>query len=118
MTRSKAIEKARAIKTQRVKDKIQSAINVLNLYGDVKITVRAIAEESGVSKTTVQKYISAQKEAKNTSKEVNFEVDTSLKVPYSEKEEVKKLGAIWNVDKKAWIAPAGTPREPFAKWIL
>lgn len=55
MNRSEAIKKARAIKTQRVKDKIQGAINVLNLYGK-KLTVRAIAEEAGVSKTTVQKY--------------------------------------------------------------
>lgn len=55
MNRSEAIKKARAIKTQRVKDKIQGAINVLNLYG-TKLTVRAIAEEAGVSKTTVQKY--------------------------------------------------------------
>lgn len=51
-----AMEKARAIKTQRTKDKIISAINVLKLYGK-KETIRAIAEESGVSKTTVQKYI-------------------------------------------------------------
>lgn len=55
MNRSEAIKKARSIKTQRVKDKIQGAINVLNLYG-TKLTVRAIAEEAGVSKTTVQKY--------------------------------------------------------------
>lgn len=110
MTKAQSMAKARAIKTQRVKDKIQSAINVLTLYGDVKITVRAISEEAGVSKTTVQKYISAKKEE-------NFEVDTSLKVPFEEKEEVKKLGAIWNTDKKAWVAKAGTPKEPFAKWL-
>lgn len=55
MTRAEAVAKARAIKTKRVKAKIQSAINVLNLYG-AKITIRAIAEEAGVSKTTVQKY--------------------------------------------------------------
>ena len=54
-----AMEKARAIKTQRVKDKINGAINVLKLYGK-KITIRAISEESGVSKTTVQKYLSTQ----------------------------------------------------------
>jgi predicted transcriptional regulator len=57
-TRSESIIKARAIKTQRVKDKIIGAINILKLYGK-KPTIRAIAEESGVSKTTVQKYLSA-----------------------------------------------------------
>lgn len=110
MTKAQSMAKARAIKTQRVKDKIQSAINVLTLYGDVKITVRAISLESGVSKTTVQKYISSKKEA-------NFEVDTSLKVLFEEKEEVKKLGAIWNIDKKVWVAKAGTPKKAFTKWI-
>jgi len=52
-----AMEKAREIKTQRVKDKIIGAINILKLYGK-KETIRAIAEEAGVSKTTVQKYMS------------------------------------------------------------
>lgn len=55
MTRAEAVAKARVIKTKRAKAKIQSAINVLNLYG-TKLTVRAIAEEAGVSKNTVQKY--------------------------------------------------------------
>lgn len=55
MTRAEAVAKARAIKTKRVKTKIQSAINILNLY-NTKLTVRAIAEEAGVSKNTVQKY--------------------------------------------------------------
>jgi AcrR family transcriptional regulator len=60
MTKAQSMAKARAIKTQRVKDRIQSAINILNLYGK-KTTIRAIAEEAGVSKTTVQKYLSAHK---------------------------------------------------------
>jgi hypothetical protein len=44
-------------------------------------------------------------------------VDTPLKVPFEEKEEVKKLGAIWNIDKKVWVAKAGTPKKAFTKWI-
>ncbi len=58
------MSRARAIRTQRTKDKIQSAINILRLYGDRKITVRAISEESGVSKTTVQKHWKREKKAK------------------------------------------------------
>lgn len=60
MSRADGIAKARAIKTQRVKDKIQGAINVLRLYG-TKITVRAVADEAGVSKNSVQKYLSQPK---------------------------------------------------------
>lgn len=55
MTRAEAVAKARATKTKRAKAKIQSAINVLAMYG-TKLTVRAIADEAEVSKTTVQKY--------------------------------------------------------------
>lgn len=55
-TRSESIKRARDIKTQRAKDKIIGAMNILKLYGK-KPTIRAIAEESGVSKTTVQKYM-------------------------------------------------------------
>lgn len=61
--RLEALERARAIKTQRAKNKIIGAMNILKLYGK-KPTVRAISLESGVSKTTVQKYISSKKEAK------------------------------------------------------
>lgn len=56
MTRSESIKKARAIRTRRVKDKIQNAVNILRLYGK-KTTVRAVAEEASVSTTTVQKYL-------------------------------------------------------------
>jgi AcrR family transcriptional regulator len=59
MTKIQSIAKARAIKTQRAKDKVQGAINILKLYG-TKPTIRAIAEESGVSKTTVQKYLASK----------------------------------------------------------
>jgi len=67
MTKTESMSKARAIRTQRTKDKIQSAVNILRLYGDRKITVRAISEESGVSKTTVQKYWKREKKAEKKS---------------------------------------------------
>ncbi len=67
MTKPEMMKRARAIRTQRTKDKIQSAVNILRLYGDRKITVRAISEESGVSKTTVQKYYKREKKAEKKS---------------------------------------------------
>ena len=57
-TRSESIKRARDIKTQRAKDKIIGAMNILKLYGK-KPTIRAIAEEAGVSKRRVQKYLNA-----------------------------------------------------------
>ncbi len=60
MGRVEGIAKARAIRTKRIKSKIQTAINVLKMYG-TKITVRAVSEEAGVSTTTAQKYLKSIK---------------------------------------------------------
>lgn len=56
MTRSEAMAKAREVKSERVKSKIQGAINILRLYGK-KITADAVAQEAGISRSTSQKYI-------------------------------------------------------------
>lgn len=56
MSRAEGAAKATAIRQERVKGKIQTAINVLRMYG-VKITAKAIAEEAKVSEPTAQKYL-------------------------------------------------------------
>jgi len=56
MSRIEGAAKARAILEIQTKGKIQTAINVLKLYG-TKITVRSLAEEAGISKSTAQKYL-------------------------------------------------------------
>lgn len=61
MSRTEGAKKATAIRQERVKGKIQTAINVLRLYG-VKITAKAIAEEAKVSEPTAQKYLKELKE--------------------------------------------------------
>lgn len=76
-TRVEAMEKARRIKTEKVKGKIQTAINILNLYG-AKITVRAVSSESGVATSTVQKYLSTMKpkeKNKTDQSEKEIEID-------------------------------------------
>lgn len=42
---------------------------------------------------------------------------TYLKVPFSEKNEAKKLGAKWDKDKKMWFAPEGTDLDHLARWM-
>lgn len=61
MTRSEAMAKAREVKSERAKAKIQGAINILRLYGK-KITAKAIAEEAGIAEKTAQKYLKQLKE--------------------------------------------------------
>lgn len=52
-----------------------------------------------------------------------FDEDTGLKVPFSEAEEFKNIasdfcpGRKWDNELKVWIVQAGTPKEPFAKWL-
>jgi hypothetical protein len=40
-----------------------------------------------------------------------------LDVPYSEKDEVKRLGARWNPAERKWYVPEGRSLEPFTKWL-
>ena len=42
---------------------------------------------------------------------------TWLNVAFRDKNEVKQLGARWDVDRKQWYAPAGTDLEPLRPWL-
>ena len=41
----------------------------------------------------------------------------SLKVPFSEKDQAKSLGARWNAEAKHWYVPQGADSTPFEKWF-
>jgi len=40
-----------------------------------------------------------------------------LAVPFSEKDEAKRLGAKWNPERKVWFVPAGHDATSFARWL-
>lgn len=40
-----------------------------------------------------------------------------LDVPYDDKDEAKKLGARWDMDKKAWYIMSSADKNKFAKWL-
>lgn len=40
-----------------------------------------------------------------------------LKVPFSEKDQAKALGARWNAESKHWYVPQGVDAAPFEKWL-
>ena len=42
----------------------------------------------------------------------------NLKVPFSEKDQAKSLGARWNAELKLWYVPIGIEAAPFAKWFF
>ncbi len=39
-----------------------------------------------------------------------------LNVPFSEKDEAKRLGARWNPQRRIWYVPPGVDPRPFARW--
>jgi hypothetical protein len=39
-----------------------------------------------------------------------------LKVPYSDKEEAKQLGARWSPERRCWYVPEGISTLPFSRW--
>lgn len=41
-----------------------------------------------------------------------------LAVPFGEKDEAKKLGAMFYGDEKVWFVPAGVDMEPFKRWSV
>lgn len=43
--------------------------------------------------------------------------NTSLKVPFNEKDQAKSLGARWNAESKHWFVPVGVDVAPFEKWL-
>lgn len=45
------------------------------------------------------------------------ESTTNLKVPFSEKDQAKSLGAKWNAELKQWYVPQGVDTKPFEKWF-
>ena len=40
-----------------------------------------------------------------------------LNVPFSEKDEAKKLGAMWDAEQKTWFVVGAEDLTPFLKWI-
>ena len=40
-----------------------------------------------------------------------------IKVPYSEKDEAKALGAKWDKQEKSWFVEPGADQKPFQKWL-
>jgi hypothetical protein len=42
---------------------------------------------------------------------------TELKVPFSQKDEAKRLGARWDPDKRVWYVENIENLSPFLKWM-
>lgn len=75
---------------------------------------RWIPKEQAVTRT---KEPEAPKKSSAAAKPQAKREITVLRVPYQEKDEAKKLGALFDVQKKAWIVPGNIDPAPFRKWL-
>ena len=48
---------------------------------------------------------------------MNRQQRSILEVPFSEKDEAKRLGAWWDPQLRKWFVPAGKDLHPFKKWL-
>ena len=48
---------------------------------------------------------------------VIFKRDILLKTEFTDRDDVKRLGAKWHSEEKKWYVPAGMDARPFARWI-
>jgi hypothetical protein len=48
---------------------------------------------------------------------VIFKKDVILRTEFTDRDEVKRLGAKWHADEEKWCVPAGMDARPFARWI-
>jgi putative DNA primase/helicase len=101
-----------------------------NTIEDIKLYFAAIGKEFPINANNkeISNYLnniicSNQEEnikQNNKGNEVNesniANENTYLFVPYSEKEEAKKLGAKWDNNSKSWYAPAGVILDNFNRW--
>lgn len=47
----------------------------------------------------------------------NFDSKVYLNVPFSQKDDAKKLGARWDPQNRRWYVQSGSPLDAFAKWL-
>ncbi|WP_319764060.1 zincin-like metallopeptidase domain-containing protein [Maridesulfovibrio sp.] len=71
-------------------------------------------KEQGMTVSSPDKEKLEQREAKYGVPENG---KTWLKVPFSEKDEAKQLGAKWDKKQKMWFAPEGADLQKFAAWL-
>ena len=89
-------------------------INKLNQYISHYIDVIKATEPNQIVAELAKKLPDRPGKAKGPSKD---NVQTYLDVPWDDKDEVKKLGAWFDMQKKAWYVPKNADISKFEKWL-
>lgn len=72
---------------------------------------------AGTDLAPFAKWLQPAEEAQEQTQPLISETDTQLNTKFSDRAEVKELGAKWDKDAKKWTVPAGTDLRPFSKWL-
>jgi antirestriction protein ArdC/phage/plasmid primase-like uncharacterized protein len=82
-----------------------------------KIENENLVQEAKINNTIIQNDKELRGEETTNSKSIYAE-NTYLVVPYSEKDQAKKLGAKWDKKEKSWYAPKGSSINSFTRWSI
>ncbi len=106
-----------------VQEEIKELISILTDIHDKleqehqqKIKENNLAQEQKVNNKIIQNDKELKKEINQ--KQPIYEANTYLIVPYSEKDQAKKVGAKWDKKEKSWYAPKGLPISNFIQWSI
>lgn len=89
-------------------------LDKLNQYITHYIQVIKATEPNNIVSELSKKLPDVPKKSKGPSKD---NIQTYLNVPYDDKDEVKALGAWFDMSKKAWYVPKNGDLSKFTKWL-
>jgi antirestriction protein ArdC/phage/plasmid primase-like uncharacterized protein len=106
-----------------VQEEIKELISILTDVHDKleqeyqqKIEDDSLVQEQKVTNKIIQNDKKLKGEI--SQKQPIYEANTYLIVPYSEKDQAKKVGAKWDKKEKSWYAPKGLPISNFIQWSI
>jgi len=82
-----------------------------------KIENENLVQEAKINNKIIQNDKELKGEETTSTKNI-YTDNTYLVVPYSEKNQAKKLGAKWDKKEKSWYAPKGSPIDRFTRWSI
>ena len=82
-----------------------------------KIENENLVQEAKINNKIIENDKKLKREEPTNTKSI-YTDNTYLVVPYSEKDQAKKVGAKWDKKEKSWYAPKGSPIDSFTRWSI
>ena len=82
-----------------------------------KIENENLVQEAKINNKIIENDKKLKREEPTNTKSI-YTDNTYLVLPYSEKDQAKKVGAKWDKKEKSWYAPKGSPIDSFTRWSI